>query len=62
MVVPLANAAEAAVVDGVPVFGMETLAQAVGFFNGTEGLARDGLRRAGPVRDKRRTMRRTWPT
>ena len=38
MVVPLENAAEAAVVDGVPVFGVETLAQAVGFFNGTTTL------------------------
>ena len=40
MVVPLENAAEAAVVGGVPVFGAETLAQAVGFFNGSEDLAR----------------------
>ena len=39
MVVPLENAAEAAVVSGVPVFGVETLAQAVGFFNGSEDLA-----------------------
>ena len=39
MVVPLANAAEAAVVDGVPVYGVETLGQAVGFFNGTADLA-----------------------
>ena len=38
MVVPLENAAEAAVVEGVPVFGVETLAQAIGFFNGTEDL------------------------
>ena len=40
MVVPLENAAEAAVVEDVPVFGVETLAQAIGFFNGTEPLAR----------------------
>ena len=40
MMVPLENAAEAAVVEGVPVFGVETLAQAIGFFNGTETLAR----------------------
>jgi magnesium chelatase family protein len=40
MVVPLENAAEAAVVEDVPVFGVETLAQAIGFFNGTEALPR----------------------
>ena len=40
MVVPLESAAEAAVVEGVPVFGVETLAQAIGFFNGTEDLPR----------------------
>ena len=40
MLVPLENAAEAAVVDGVPVFGVETLGQAIGFFNGTEELPR----------------------
>lgn len=40
MVVPLENAAEAAVVEDVPVFGVETLAQAIGFFNGTEPLVR----------------------
>ena len=40
MVVPLENAAEAAVVSGVPVYGVETLAQAVGFFNGGEDLQR----------------------
>ena len=40
MLVPLENAAEASVVDGVPVFGVETLAQAIGFFNGTEDLPR----------------------
>ena len=42
MVVPLENAAEAAVVDGVPVFGVETLGQAVGFFqrHGRPGPAR----------------------
>ena len=39
MVVPQANAAEPAVVDGVPVFGVETLAPTVGFFNGSEDLA-----------------------
>lgn len=38
--VPLENAAEAAVVGEVPVFGVETLAQAVGFFNGTAEVAR----------------------
>ena len=40
MVVPLENAAEAAVVKDVQVFGVDTLAQAIGFFNGTESLAR----------------------
>ena len=40
MLVPLENAAEAAVVGGVPVYGVETLAQAVGFFNGSEELPR----------------------
>ncbi len=40
MVVPLENAAEAAVVEEVPVFGVETLSQAIGFFNGTESLPR----------------------
>ena len=39
MIVPLENAAEAAVVEDVPVFGVETLAQAIGFFNGTESLS-----------------------
>ena len=39
LLVPLENAAEAAVVD-VPVYGVATLAQAIGFFNGTERLAR----------------------
>ena len=39
MVVPLENAAEA-VVDGVPVYGVESLGQAVGFFNGTADLPR----------------------
>lgn len=38
MMVPAENAAEAAVVDDVPVFGVATLAQAIGFFNGTESL------------------------
>ena len=40
MVVPLENAAEAAVVDGVQVYGVETLVQAVGFLNGGENLPR----------------------
>jgi magnesium chelatase family protein len=40
MIVPAENAAEAAVIDDVPVFGVATLAQAVGFFNGTEPMAR----------------------
>ena len=40
LLVPLENAAEAAVVDSVPVYGVATLAQAIGFFNGTERLAR----------------------
>ena len=40
MVVPLDNAAEAAVVDGVRVYGAESLGQAVGFFNGTADLPR----------------------
>ena len=40
LVVPLENVAEAALVDGVPVFGVDTLVQAVGFFNGTGDLPR----------------------
>ena len=38
LLVPSENAPEAAVIDGVPVFGVATLAQAIGFFNGTEAL------------------------
>jgi magnesium chelatase family protein len=34
MIVPLANAREAAIVTGIDVFGVETLAQVVGFLNG----------------------------
>ena len=35
MLVPAENAPEAAVIDDVPVYGVATLAQAMGFFNGT---------------------------
>jgi len=38
MIVPAENAAEAAVIEDVPVFGVATLAQAIGFFNGTETI------------------------
>ncbi|MCZ6875930.1 MAG: YifB family Mg chelatase-like AAA ATPase, partial [bacterium] len=38
MLVPAENAAEAAVIDGVSVFGVATLAQAIGFGNDTEAL------------------------
>src|SRR5205823_5557364 len=38
MIVPAENAAEAAVIEDVPVFGVATLAQAIGFFNGTEAI------------------------
>jgi magnesium chelatase family protein len=38
LLVPSENAPEAAVIDGVPVFGVATLAQAIGFFNGTAPL------------------------
>jgi magnesium chelatase family protein len=38
MLVPAENAAEAAVVEGVPIFGVATLAQAIGLLNGTEPL------------------------
>ena len=38
MIVPAENAAEAAVIEDVPVFGVATLAQAIGFFNGTEAM------------------------
>jgi magnesium chelatase family protein len=38
LLVPTENAAEAALVEDVPVFGVATLAQAMGFFNGTEPL------------------------
>ena len=39
LIVPAENAAEAAVVDDVLVFGVATLAQAIGFFNGTEPVS-----------------------
>jgi len=38
MIVPAENAAEAAVIEDVPVFGVATLAQAIGLFNGTETI------------------------
>jgi magnesium chelatase family protein len=38
LLVPSENAVEAAVIEGMPVFGVSTLAQAIGFFNGTERL------------------------
>lgn len=38
LLIPAANAAEAAVIEEVPVFGVETLAQAIGFFNGTHAI------------------------
>ncbi|MEE9148414.1 MAG: YifB family Mg chelatase-like AAA ATPase [Candidatus Tectomicrobia bacterium] len=38
MLVPAENAAEAAVIEGVSVFGVATLAQAIGFGNDTEAL------------------------
>jgi magnesium chelatase family protein len=38
ILVPAENAPEAAVVEDVPVFGVATLAQAIGFLNGTESL------------------------
>ena len=38
LVVPQENAAEAAVVGGVPVYGVQSLGQAVGFFNGTANV------------------------
>ncbi len=40
MIVPAENAAEAAVIEDVPVFGVATLAQAIGFFNGSETIPR----------------------
>ena len=40
MIVPAENAAEAAVIEAVPVFGVATLAQAIGFFNGNENISR----------------------
>jgi magnesium chelatase family protein len=39
ILVPAENATEAAVVEGVPVYAVATLAQAIGFFNGTENLS-----------------------
>jgi magnesium chelatase family protein len=39
ILVPAENAPEAAVIEGVPVFGVATLAQAIGFFNETEVLS-----------------------
>ena len=38
MLIPADNAPEAAVIEGITVFGVATLAQAVGFLNGTEPL------------------------
>jgi magnesium chelatase family protein len=38
LLVPAENAAEAAVIEDIPVYGVATLAQAIGFFNGTEPL------------------------
>ena len=40
MIVPAESAAEAAVIEDVPVFGVATLAQAIGFFNGSETIPR----------------------
>ncbi|MGQ4808399.1 Competence protein ComM [Candidatus Entotheonellaceae bacterium PAL068K] len=40
MLVPTENAPEAAVIDEVPVFGVATLAQAIGFFTGAECVSR----------------------
>lgn len=40
MIVPAENAAEAAVIEEVPVYGVSTLAQAIGFCNGTEVIPR----------------------
>lgn len=39
IIVPAANAREAAVVNNLDVYGVETLTQAVGFINGTEPIA-----------------------
>jgi magnesium chelatase family protein len=39
MLVPAENADEAAIVEELPVFAVATLAQAIGFFNGTEDLS-----------------------
>jgi magnesium chelatase family protein len=39
ILVPAENAPEAAVIEGIPVFGVDTLAQAIGFFNETEVLS-----------------------
>jgi magnesium chelatase family protein len=39
MLVPAENAAEAAVIEGVRIFGVATLAQAIGFLNGTQPLS-----------------------
>jgi magnesium chelatase family protein len=38
LLIPAANAAEAAVIQEVSVFGVETLAQAIGFFNGSHPI------------------------
>lgn len=38
MVVPAENAAEAAVVDGIAIYGVRTLAEAAGFLNGQVGI------------------------
>jgi magnesium chelatase family protein len=39
VLLPADNAAEAAVLENVPVYAVATLAQAIGFFNGTESLS-----------------------
>ena len=38
LILPAANANEAAVIEDVPVFGVDTLAQAMGFFNGSHAI------------------------
>ncbi len=39
ILVPADNAPEAAVIEGIPVYGVSTLAQAIGFFNDTDQIA-----------------------
>ncbi|ETW92353.1 MAG: hypothetical protein ETSY2_53670, partial [Candidatus Entotheonella gemina] len=43
LLIPAANAAEAAVIEEVPVYGVETLAQAIGFFNSTHTIDPTGF-------------------